>query len=85
MTTPTPTRDYLIPHLMTLPPHRVMIRMIEARLFAETAPDMPEPILDVAVVTAPLPKSPSPAKPSTASTPSKAIPTKPMGARCIGA
>ena len=47
MTTPTPTRDYLIPHLMTLPPHRVMIRMIEARLFAETAPDMPEPILDV--------------------------------------
>ena len=43
----TPPRDYLVPHLMTLPPHRVMIRMIEARLFAETAPDMPEPILDV--------------------------------------
>ena len=43
----TQTRDFLVPHLMTLPPHRVMIRMIEARLFAETAPDLPEPILDV--------------------------------------
>jgi SAM-dependent methyltransferase len=41
------TQDFLTPHLMTLPPHRVMIRMIEARLFAETAPSMPEPILDV--------------------------------------
>ena len=43
----TQTRDFLTPHLMTLPPHRVMIRMIEARLFAETAPELPEPILDV--------------------------------------
>jgi SAM-dependent methyltransferase len=41
------TRDFLRPHLMTLPPHRVMIRAIEARLFAETAPELVEPVLDV--------------------------------------
>lgn len=40
-------RDYLRPHLLTLPIHRVMIRSIEARLFAELAPDLPEPIVDI--------------------------------------
>jgi SAM-dependent methyltransferase len=39
--------DYLTPHLRTLPIHRAMIRSIEARLFAELAPDLPEPIVDI--------------------------------------
>lgn len=39
--------DYLRPHLLTLPIHRAMIRSIEARLFAELAPDLPEPIIDI--------------------------------------
>ncbi|WP_322512148.1 class I SAM-dependent methyltransferase [Chloroflexus sp.] len=39
--------DYLRPHLMTLPIHRAMIRSVEARLFAELAPDLPEPIIDI--------------------------------------
>ena len=39
--------DFLRPHLLTLPIHRAMIRSIEARLFAELAPDLAEPILDV--------------------------------------
>ncbi len=41
------TRDFLRPHLLSLPIHRAMIRSIEARLFAEIAPELPEPILDV--------------------------------------
>lgn len=32
---------------MTLPIHRAMIRSVEARLFAELAPDLPEPIIDI--------------------------------------
>ncbi|MGQ9927060.1 MAG: class I SAM-dependent methyltransferase [Chloroflexaceae bacterium] len=43
---PSP-RDYLRPHLLTLPIHRAMIRSVEARLFAELAPDLPAPILDI--------------------------------------
>lgn len=39
--------DYLRPHLLTLPIHRAMIRSVEARLFAELAPDLPEPIVDI--------------------------------------
>ncbi|MFV9507345.1 MAG: class I SAM-dependent methyltransferase [Oscillochloridaceae bacterium umkhey_bin13] len=39
--------DYLRPHLLTLPIHRAMIRSIEARLFAELAPELPEPIVDI--------------------------------------
>jgi SAM-dependent methyltransferase len=39
--------DYLRPHLLTLPIHRAMIRAIEARLFAELAPALPEPIIDI--------------------------------------
>lgn len=39
--------DYLRPHLLTLPIHRAMIRAIEARLFAELAPELPEPIVDI--------------------------------------
>ncbi|NJM05818.1 methyltransferase domain-containing protein [Candidatus Gracilibacteria bacterium] len=42
-----PTRDYLRPHLYTLPIHRAMLRAIEARLFAELAADLPEPIVDI--------------------------------------
>jgi SAM-dependent methyltransferase len=41
------SRDFLRPHLEVLPIHRVMIRSIEARLFAELAPDLPEPIIDI--------------------------------------
>src|SRR5690606_13867722 len=40
-------RDYLRPHLYTLPIHRAMLRSVEARLFAELAPDLPEPIVDI--------------------------------------
>ncbi len=40
-------QDFLRPHLLTLPIHRVMIRSIEARLFAELAPELPEPIVDI--------------------------------------
>jgi SAM-dependent methyltransferase len=40
-------RDFLRPHLLTLPIHRVIIRAVEARLFAELAPALPEPIVDV--------------------------------------
>jgi len=40
-------RDFLRPHLLTLPIHRAMLRAIEARLFAELAPDLPDPILDL--------------------------------------
>jgi SAM-dependent methyltransferase len=40
-------KDYLRPHLYTLPIHRAMLRAVEARLFAELAPNLPEPILDV--------------------------------------
>ncbi|MCX7790559.1 MAG: methyltransferase domain-containing protein [Chloroflexaceae bacterium] len=47
MSTAPPPRDYLRPHLLTLPIHRAMIRSVEARLFAELAPDLPEPILDI--------------------------------------
>lgn len=39
--------DYLRAHLLTLPIHRAMIRSIEARLFAEMAPELPEPIIDI--------------------------------------
>lgn len=39
--------DYLRPHLVVLPIHRAMIRSVEARLFAELAPDLPEPIIDI--------------------------------------
>jgi len=39
--------DFLRPHLLTLPIHRVIIRAVEARLFAELAPELPEPIVDV--------------------------------------
>lgn len=44
---PQPARNYLRPHLLTLPIHRAMLRAVEARLFAELAPDLPEPILDI--------------------------------------
>ena len=47
MNTPTPTRDFLRPHLLTLPIHRAMLRAVEARLFAELAPDLAEPIVDI--------------------------------------
>ncbi len=40
-------RDFLRPHLLTLPIHRAMLRAVEARLFAEIAPDLPEPIVDI--------------------------------------
>ncbi len=43
----TAQRDFLRPHLLTLPIHRVIIRAVEARLFAELAPELPEPIVDV--------------------------------------
>lgn len=43
----SPQRDFLRPHLLTLPIHRAMLRAVEARLFAELAPDLPEPILDI--------------------------------------
>lgn len=41
------TQDFLRPHLLTLPIHRAMLRAIEARLFAELAPELPEPIVDI--------------------------------------
>ncbi len=44
---PAMTRDYLRPHLYSLPIHRAMLRAVEARLFAEIAPDLPEPIVDI--------------------------------------
>jgi SAM-dependent methyltransferase len=50
MTTQPPTqprRDFLRPHLLSLPIHRAMLRSVEARLFAELAPDLPEPIIDI--------------------------------------
>ncbi|MFP4438700.1 MAG: class I SAM-dependent methyltransferase [Chloroflexaceae bacterium] len=40
-------QDFLRPHLLTLPIHRAMLRAVEARLFAEIAPDLPEPIVDI--------------------------------------
>ncbi len=40
-------QDFLRPHLLTLPIHRAMLRAVEARLFAEVAPDLPEPIIDI--------------------------------------
>ena len=40
-------QDFLRPHLLTLPIHRAMLRAIEARLFAEMAPDLAEPIVDI--------------------------------------
>src|SRR5215212_8729827 len=43
----TTDRDFLHPHLLTLPIHRAMLRAVEARLFAELAPDLPEPIVDI--------------------------------------
>ena len=43
----TAQHDFLRPHLLTLPIHRVVIRAVEARLFAELAPALPEPIVDV--------------------------------------
>jgi SAM-dependent methyltransferase len=43
----TQHRDFLRPHLYTLPIHRAMLRAVEARLFAEIAPDLPEPIVDI--------------------------------------
>jgi SAM-dependent methyltransferase len=39
--------DFLRPHLLTLPIHRAIIRSVEARLFAELAPSLPEPIVDI--------------------------------------
>jgi len=39
--------DFLRPHLLTLPIHRAIIRSVEARLFAELAPTLPEPIVDI--------------------------------------
>src|SRR5262245_36682419 len=42
-----PETDFLRPHLLALPIHRAMLRSIEARLFAEIAPDLPEPIIDI--------------------------------------
>jgi SAM-dependent methyltransferase len=41
------SRDFLRPHLLSLPIHRAMLRAVEARLFAELAPDLPEPIIDI--------------------------------------
>ena len=43
----TTNRDFLRPHLLTLPIHRAMLRAVEAKLFAEFAPDLPEPIVDI--------------------------------------
>ena len=43
----TTDRDFLRPHLLTLPIHRAMLRAVEAKLFAELAPDLPEPIVDI--------------------------------------
>ncbi len=43
----TSQTDFLRPHLLTLPIHRVIIRSVEARLFAELAPTLPEPIVDI--------------------------------------
>lgn len=40
-------KDFLRPHLLALPIHRAMLRAVEARLFAELAPDLPEPIIDI--------------------------------------
>jgi SAM-dependent methyltransferase len=40
-------RDFLRPHLLTLPIHRAMLRAVEARLFAEFAPALSDPLLDV--------------------------------------
>ncbi len=40
-------QDFLRPHLRTLPIHRAMLRAVEARLFAEIAPDLTEPIVDI--------------------------------------
>lgn len=40
-------KDFLRPHLLTLPLHRAMLRAVEARLFAELAPNLPEPIVDI--------------------------------------
>ncbi len=40
-------QDFLRPHLLTLPIHRAMLRAVEARLFAEIASDLPEPIVDI--------------------------------------
>jgi SAM-dependent methyltransferase len=45
--TTAPARDFLRPHLLTLPIHRAMLRAVEARLFSELAPDLPEPIIDI--------------------------------------
>src|SRR5215216_5600395 len=43
----TTERDFLHPHLLTLPIHRAMLRAVEARLFAELAPELPEQIVDI--------------------------------------
>ncbi len=40
-------RDFLRPHLLTLPIHRAMLRAVEARLVAACAPDLAEPLLDI--------------------------------------
>lgn len=40
-------QDFLRLHLLELPIHRAMLRSVEARLFAELAPDLPEPIVDI--------------------------------------
>lgn len=40
-------KDFLHPHLLTLPIHRAMLRAVEAKLFAELAPDLAEPIVDI--------------------------------------
>lgn len=40
-------QDFLRPHLLTLPIHRAMLRAVEARLFAEIAPDLAEPMIDI--------------------------------------
>lgn len=49
MISPTqPARtDFLRLHLHQLPIHRAMLRAVEARLFAEFAPNLPEPIIDI--------------------------------------
>jgi SAM-dependent methyltransferase len=46
MTTPAQP-DFLRLHLHQLPIHRAMLRAVEARLFAEFAPRLPEPIIDI--------------------------------------
>jgi SAM-dependent methyltransferase len=43
----TPQRDYLHTHLRCLPIHRAMVRAVEAQLFADYAPHLLQPVLDI--------------------------------------